>query len=387
MAAAAALPITAIPLILPLAVVQQAHAESLLPPGAAMGLRSLDYRETGARIKVKESVLWLKSPIGEQWEMTASAAIDLVSGASAINVTNQSGVPTPIYTGASITDRRQAGDFSLKRKFGDANQYSLGGSVATSDEKDYKSKAFGINGTIDFNERNTTLAVGLGDRRDRVLSVTDKTLDAPRNARETLVGVTQIIDRHTLIQSNLTFTRLTGYLNDPYRLTFTVFTDGLSPRFVLARDSRPDSRNEWAWLTRFKRNFAEAGGVFSTEYRFTRDDWGVKAHTVAGSWLQNLGADWQAEVGLRYYSQSAADFYRGALIRPNPRYTSSDQRLAAFGSLEPSLRVVYKFDASTSLDASIAIYRQQGNWKLGGATAYFQPLEAHLINVGVVHRF
>ena len=234
MAAAAALPITAIPLIM-----SPAHAESVLPAGAAMGLRSLDYRETGERIKVKESVLWLKSPIGDQWEMSASAAIDIVSGASAINISNQSGAPTPIYTGASITDRRTAGDFSLKRKFGDANQYSLGASYASSDEKDYKSKASGVNATFDFNERNTTLALGWGDRRDRVLSVTDKTLNAPRNARELLVGVTQILDRHTLVQSNLAFTKLTGYLSDPYRLTFTVFTDGLTPRFVLAKDLRP----------------------------------------------------------------------------------------------------------------------------------------------------
>jgi hypothetical protein len=379
-----ALPIVAIPVT----VAAQSSESSLLPPGAAVGLRTLWYREDGSRMKVTEPVAWLKTPIGEKWELGGSATVDMVSGASPIMVSNATGKPAQIYTGASITDRRKAYDASLTRKLGALNENTVGVSFARSDEKDYESKAYGLNTTLDFNERNTTLALGLGQRNDRVMSVTDKTLNRARDAKEFLVGVTQLIDRRTLVQSNLTYTRLTGYLDDPYKLTFSLLTDGRSPRAVLSKDLRPDSRNQVAWLTRAKRSLTDFDAVVSAEYRFYRDDWGIRSHTLAGTWLQTLSDAWQIEGGLRYYSQTKADFYRTQITqRPFPTLTSSDQRLAAFGALEPSIKVIAKIDDRVSVDLSFSRYMQRGTWKLGGGAESYEPLNARLINAGLTYRF
>ncbi len=383
-AAAMALPIVAIPV----SVAAQTAESGLLPAGAAVGLRTLWYREDGNRMKVTEPVAWLKTPIGEKWELAGSATVDMVSGASPIIVSNANGKPAQIYTGASITDRRKAYDASLTRKYGEVSENTFGVSFARSDEKDYESKAYGLNATFDFNERNTTLALGLGSRNDRVMSVTDKTLDRARDAKEYLVGVTQLIDRRTLVQSNVTVTRLTGYLNDPYKLTFSLYRDGLRPPAVLVKDLRPDSRTQVAWLTRAKRALTETGAVVSAEYRFYRDDWGIRSHTLAGTWLQTLNDTWQVEGGLRYYSQSKADFYRNEITqRPVPTLTSSDQRLAAFGAFEPSLKVIAKLSDTLALDVSLSRYMQRGNWKLGGSSADYESLNARLINAGIVYRF
>ncbi len=339
-------------------------------------------------MKVTEPVAWLKTPIGEKWELAGSATVDMVSGASPIMVSNANGKPAQIYTGASITDRRKAYDASITRKLGALNENTLGISFARSDEKDYESKAYGLNTTIDFNERNTTLALGLGRRNDRVMSVTDRTLDRARDAKEFLVGVTQLIDRRTLIQSNLTYTRLTGYLNDPYKLTFSFYRDGRSPPVILSKDLRPDSRGQVAWLTRAKRSLADCDAVVSTEYRFYRDDWGIRSHTLAGTWLQTLTDTWQVEAGLRYYSQSKADFYRTEITqRPAPSLTSSDQRLAAFGAFEPSIKVIARLDDKLSLDLSFSRYMQRGTWKLGGGAEHYEPLNARLITAGLIYRF
>ena len=79
--------------------------------------------------------------------------------------------------------------------------------------------------------------------------------------------------------------------------------------------------------------------------------------------------------------------FRSIAQRPVPRYTSSDQRIAAFGTLEPSTKVILKLTAGTALDVGVSVYRQQGNWKIRGGTPTFEPLQAVAINAGIVHRF
>ncbi len=388
MSAAAALPIVAIPVTSSAQVLDEEFIPAVLPSGAAMGIRTLSYREAHDRMKVSESVAWIKIPLGENWEIAGSRLLDVVSGASVARVSNESGKPVQIITGASgepIKDRRNGTDLSVKRKIGDG---TIAVSRAISKEEDYDSRAFGVAATVDFNERNTTLALGYGKSNDHVRSGDDPTLNERRQSRDILFGVTQLLDRHSLVQSNLSNTRNSGFLNDPHRNTLSFYRDGLFPPLVLVKDSRPSSRNQWAWFNRYKRTLPTQDAVISAEYRYFRDDWGIRAHTVYASWLQTMSDTWKWETGLRYHSQSAADFYRAEITqRPVPRYTSSDQRVAAFGTLEPSTKLIIKLTAGTSLDLGVSVYRMQGSWKMGGGTPTFEPLQAVTVNAGIVHRF
>ena len=70
-----------------------------------------------------------------------------------------------------------------------------------------------------------------------------------------------------------------------------------------------------------------------------------------------------------------------------PSLTSSDQRLAAFGVVEPSIKVIAKLSDALAVDVSFSRYMQRGNWTLGGSSADFEPLSARLINAGIVYRF
>ena len=77
------------------------------------------------------------------------------------------------------------------------------------------------------------------------------------------------------------------------------------------------------------------------DYRFYHDDWGITAHTLEADWGQPLGAGWTITPRIRYYSQTAANFYYpyilttmnqdGAYTLPNN--FSSDHRLSAYGAL------------------------------------------------------
>ena len=59
------------------------------------------------------------------------------------------------------------------------------------------------------------------------------------------------------------------------------------------------------------------------------DDWGIDSHTVDLRWRQPIGSRWYLQPHLRYYTQSAADFYRPYLRDGDalPDHASADYRL------------------------------------------------------------
>ena len=132
--------------------------------------------------------------------MQASAAIDIITGASPQLVSNATGRPVQSITGASISDHRKTGDVKVTRRFDD---FALSLSNALSKEHDYRSKAFGVEGRWDLNQRNTTLTAGYGRRTIACALPTITLLDEPRDTREYLAGVTQVLSPTQLVQSTL----------------------------------------------------------------------------------------------------------------------------------------------------------------------------------------
>lgn len=377
MSAALALPILALP----------HKAEAL--ENAAIGYRILDYREDGDRMKVREPLLWAKASLG-QYDFFASGMVDLVSGASPLFVSNQTGTPVQTLSGASIHERRNAAEVKVARRM---DNWSLGISRNVSFEHDYTSRAFGIEAKVDLAEKNTTLQMGLGRNSDEVRSVEDLTLHERRRTREFLFGVTQVIDPRSIVQSNLQITRGKGYYNDPYRFTTSFPTDAAP---IFHADVRPGERRQTAWLTRYRRSISDAQGaglgVLALEYRYYTDDWGIRSHTFDASFTHTFAERWKITPGLRYYTQTQADFFRNVLpenLRGNAdAASSSDQRLAAFGGLQPSIKVSYVFPGGTTLDAAVSRYEQRASWKLGGSgSAFLEPFRAHSFMAGITYPF
>lgn len=346
-----------------------------------VGFTLLGYKERGL-MKITEPVLWGRAQFLESWEVQASAAIDIISGASPQLVTNAGGRPVQTLTGASVVDHRRTGDAKVTKRFGD---FSLAVSGAYSKEEDYRSRAFGVEGRADLNQRNTTLIAGYGDSRDRVGSSDDPRLDQPRNTKEYLVGVTQVLSPTSLVSSTLAWSRGKGWYNDPYKLTFTFFPSG-SP--LLLPDVRPDHRNSLAWLTRLRHHVPSLGGTLQADYRYFRDDWGIRAHTLEVAWQQALSERWAVRPAIRYYTQDAADFYSPLLTRPPAAIHSSDQRLASFGGLSPSLRAILRVHDRLTVEATLGYVHNARNLHFGsGGTQAFETLRAYYGIVGVTHSF
>lgn len=347
-----------------------------------VGIAILRYKERGL-MQVTQPIVWGKARIGEDWEIAASAAVDIVSGASPQLVSNRTGTVVQTITGASVNDRRNTWDAKVSRRLGEG---TVSVSRAVSREEDYVSHAFGIEARYDLNQRNTTLIAGFGRSNDRVGSSDDPLLDEGRRTREYLVGVTQVLSQLSALQSTLTATRGEGYYNDPYKVTFTFFPPGQGLP-LLTSDRRPSGRDTLAWLTRYRQHFPAAGATLQADYRFYRDDWGVRAHTLEVAWQHALGDRWSIRPGLRYYTQAAADFYSPTNSRPAPPVHSSDQRLAAFGGLTPSLKLIARFEGGTTVEATAGYMRNSRSLHAGGGTPSFETLRAYYGIVSIAHEF
>ena len=113
-------------------------------------------------------------------------------------------------------------------------------------------------------------------------------------------------------QTALSLTGQSGYLSDPYKL----------------QDSRPDEKTQIAFSNSLRYFFIKADGALQSDYRYYRDDFGIRSHTLDLSWFQNVTRSFKIVPMLRYYSQSAADFYTNIddFLKPLSESQSSDYR-------------------------------------------------------------
>ena len=368
--AALALPVLALPV--------RAGAVESGEAGAAV----LSYRERGL-MRVTEPLAWVRLNLDGIWEVRASAVVDIVSGASPRLVSNQTGEPVQALTGASIRDRRVGSDFGVSRRFG---EFKLGVSRARSDEDDYRSRAYGIQASWERDERLTTFTAGYGKANDRVGSTENPSLDAPRRTEEFVVGVARVLSPVAVVQTSVQASRGRGWFSDPYKLTLTFPPGGGLP--TLLRDTRPDERDSLAWLMRYRHRFPAASGTLQTEYRYYQDDWRIRSHTLEAGWSHDLQGGWALRPAVRYATQSAASFYSPTIPRPVPAAHSSDQRLAAYGSVSPSLKLTGRLEAGFDVEATAGLYVNASRLRAGGGgSAAFETLRAWYVLVGGKREF
>lgn len=122
-----------------------------------------------------------------------------------------------------------------------------------------------------------------------------------------LLGITQVINRNTLMQFNYSLNLSDGYLTAPYKLV-SVYDQAGGTLQGYRYEARPDSRIKHAlfWQTRHQ---LDGGDVVDLSYRYQFDDWGIDSHTLEAKYRWDLGRHY-LEPQLRWYTQSAVDFYQ-----------------------------------------------------------------------------
>ncbi len=345
------------------------RAEGAEPPeGGEMALKYLDYIDYQGerdRIHVRAPMAWLRAALDERTELAGTLVMDSVSGASPWYLSTLSGA-----SGKGIGEWRRALDLKATRYF---ERVAVGMSASLSSEHDYLSQAAGVDLRIDSDDRNTTLALGVGVAADKIGSSNDPRLREKRRTRELFVGLTRVIDPLTIVQSNLSYNAGDGYYDDPYK----------------PLDHRPDKRRKLAWLTRFRRFIPDWDAALHADYRYFRDSWGVRAHTLETTLHLPLERGWSLRPTLRYHSQDEADFFLSTF--PPPRFGelySADHRLSSFGALTVGLKVSKRIDDRLSFDFGIERYRQRAELHWGGeGSPNLEPFDARILFAGIHYRF
>ena len=212
----------------------------------------------------------LLTPIGGEWGAGLGVSREIMSGASPwATVMGPDGKPTLIMSGATIQDERTEVSLTATRYFEDS---SAALTLTRSEEDDYRSGALAVSGEWEINGALTVLSAGLSYASDTIeptdAAAFGRIPKESRRSRSLSLGVSQVIDRSSVIFAGLGITAHTGYLSDPYKL----------------RDVRPRKRSESAFGVRYRRFLDNLRAALHVDYRYYTDDWGIASHTLHTSW-------------------------------------------------------------------------------------------------------
>ena len=254
----------------------------------------------------------------------------------------------------TFLDTRVAFSATWQQPVGESSRWSVG--FSGSHEYDYLHLGVNTRFERDFNLKNTTAYVGLAYAQDDIdpeggapiglapmLAAQDERDanfrgggDQSKDVFDGLIGVTQLLGRRDLIEVAYSYGQSDGYLTDPYKIVSVVDPVTGAPvagpvggtPFLYLWEHRPDSRTKQAGFVEWRHAFDRDSLALNA--RYMTDDWGVDSQTVEARYRWNINEDSYLEPHLRWYTQSAADFYRTVLFDgdPLPEYASADYRLA-----------------------------------------------------------
>ena len=367
-------PLVALALSLPGLATAQAE---IAPVEGYVGLKWLDYRDAQPgldRIRVQSPSAVLRTPAVGGVSAEAQATVDRVSGAS------------PRYhsaiSGASrMSDERRAGDVKVTRHQ-EGRSWTMG--LASSSENDFQSRAASVRVAGWTPDQNTGWSLTLGLTRDRIGSSDDPNLRERRRTVEAAAQFIQAVSRQDLVSATLTHAQGQGFYGDPYKRP----------------DIRPGSRHQSALGARWNHHFEGPDITLRTAYRFYRDSFGVRSHTLEVEPVFTPAPGWSIAPSVRHYSQRAASFYfdpvYSYLGAPYPpgfldsggTPLSADHRLSGFGAWTLGLKLGWSPAPGWSLDLKLEQYEQRAGWRLGGpGSPGLAPLRARFLQWGLARRF
>jgi len=361
----------------------------------------LYYGESDNRVQDMSAAFAAKRDFGDERSLSLNLTADTLSGASASGAIALDVPQTFTSPSGRAVYTTPAGKVPLDDTFHDA-RFALTGSwtqplaqlytftagFGVSSEYDYKHLGANLGVTRDFNKRNTTLSGGVAYSRDnsnpvggapiplaQMLDAGDSSNKLGSDSKDVvdlLLGVTQVLGRNTLLRVNYSYSDSSGYLNDPYKILSVVDpvtgdtiarvpTVGLEgPTGIYRYESRPDKRVKQSVYAELKHAFGQP--VLSAAYRFMTDDWGIDSNTLEVKLRWPWGGSNFVEPQLRYYTQSAADFYRSSLVSDQalPAYASADFRLGQFNATTIGLKFGHRNADGNEWSTRLELYQQSG---------------------------
>jgi opacity protein-like surface antigen len=376
-----------------------------------------DYIEDDGRIHIRTHAVHAEQALNARAVVKGNFVYDGISGATPTGAAAAPGTDRlPLQ---SFEDLRRAGSVELGLTTG---RFITRPQVSYSEESDYRSVGLSLNESIEFNQKNTILNLGVSRNFDQVTGfwLRNRTIWKDKDTWDGLVGVTQLLGPKTYLTANVSVGVADGYLTDPYkgvhfRYDFPVDGYNADPSAAVG-ESRPDQRVKQVGYLGVTHFVDRLNGSVDANYRLHHDDWGIWAHTAAIQWNQKIGETLMISPLARYHLQSAADFYapvfNGTLVDPNgvnaalqsdgslifegepgfpgggqvfsvpawPQHYSADYRLSHLQTWTFGVGVHWQVHEHVSIDLAYKRYLMQG---LDGVTLSSAYPQANVFTMGV----
>lgn len=346
------------------------------------------YGETD-RVSAAEVIINGNKTFNNDQVLNLKLTIDTLTGASANGAVAQNEVQTFTRPSGKGSFDVKAGETPLDDTFRDtrlqfnaqwtqplSREYLVSGGIHLSKEYDYLS--LGLNGSIarDFNQKNTTVSLGLSYAQDTfspegdipipfsvMLPANEDGNSGENRSRseddkttvDMLLGFTQVINRQMIMQLNYSYSQVDGYLTDPFKVVSDVNQQGISEQQLY--ESRPDKRtkNSVYWQTKYHFD----NSIIDFSYRYFWDDWDIKSHTFDTRYNVPLSNGY-IEPHVRFYTQEAANFYQPFINsnNPLPSYVSADYRVGETTGLTVGLKYGTMLKNNNELSFRLEFYQQ-----------------------------
>lgn len=377
---------------LPLSQVQA--SDTPFKPEWDFDMAFLYYSEGGDRVDAYEGVLKATRTNADDQILALTGTLDVLTGASPNGAAPQTTAQTftrpsgkseyQVAPGApplddTFKDTRAQLNLQWTSPLNRAMGYTTG--LHLSKEYDYLS--LGINAGLnrDFNQKNTRLSLAgsyfydtvepeggiplglstMAIRKDfptedafqQAFDSTRGDNDDTKTTWDIRASLSQVINRQLIVQGTLTYARVDGYQNDFLKVLSVVDSQGEAQHYLY--ESRPDSRAKWGLFGQAKYHF---GAILDISYRYMSDDWEVDSHTLDARLLFEFGPH-SLEPHLRYYTQSAAEFYQPFLLEgESPDYASADYRLGELDTYTLGIKYGYRMSNGHRLAVRLEWYHQ-----------------------------
>ena len=367
----------------------------------------LIYSEGDGRVSAFEPAIYAGRGLEGGDRIDLRLVLDALTGASPNGAHASSVAQTFTTPSGKRTYTTKAGETPLDDTFRDT-RVALGAdwtielsrlsklTLGTNFSKEFDYASLGLSASLaqDFNNRNTTLTTALAFNSDLISPLSGiptefapmvsqgETLnregsDDTKAITDFLIGVTQVIDRKTIVQLNYSLGLTDGYQNDPFKIVTAIdpltglpassgiFDTGATGNLPYVYEKRPDSRQRNNLYFKVVRHLQE--DVINFSYRYYWDDWDINSHTLDFKYRYQMSNSY-LQPHIRYYIQSAAEFHTHNLELGTDidatsgevlvDYASNDYRLAESETLTLGLKYGIPMGENSELSMRAEIISQ-----------------------------
>ncbi len=343
----------------------------------------LQYDENDDRVSVSAPTLSASYDIGTDYTIKGDFVFDAVTGAtpswqpdSASGASTRDNSGDYAYKNQEFDEGRTAGSLMLTTRFDNRDELYTG--IDISRESDFYANTVSAE-YMHYTDasHNQSINVGASYSFNEILSY-DYDTSSGASSKETSSsinvqgGLTQVLSGSSSMKAEAFVIADDGYLTNPHA---TIVRDYNTANQKLLTENRPDRRLAYGvnlkYITLLNDDIS-----YKANYRFYTDDWEINSHTIDNDIYYAMNKRFTFGLGLRYYTQTEADFYNGAKdFFTNQEFASSDERLSDFDAFTYKASVDFKQNDNISYNLGAQFYSQSTG------------LDATMLTTGLKYKF